>query len=260
MLKGSSSACGGITGSLLALVLLSSYVYAQEPEGLVLYFTFDVEEDDVVIDRSGTGNNGEVRGAPKWVTGKVGKALEFDAQDNYIEVPDSDSLKPDEITIAMWVNWAGGPLPAKPIQKYTYQEGGYLFKMENTETNMWIYDEGAQAHMYRAVPLPTPGEWTHLAATFDGKNQRGYVNGVKAEKSGNVDMPWEGPIGHVNVSLKIGAYGSDTFTGMIDEAAIYNRALSEEEILKIMEEGHAKLAVRPLGKLAVCWSHIKAGI
>ena len=226
----------------------------------VLYYTFDTEEDDVITDRSGTGNNGKIVGEPKWITGKIGKALQFDAKDNYIEVPDSESLKPDGITIAMWVNWSGGPLPAKPIQKYTYQQGGYLFKMENTETNMWIYDEAAQAHMYRAVPLPAPGEWTHLAVTFDGKNQRGYVNGVKAEQGGNVDMPWEGPIGHMDVPLYIGAYGSDTFTGMIDDVAIYNRALSEEEILGIMEEGHAKVAVRPLGKLAARWAYIKIGL
>lgn len=248
-----------IIGLFLVLALLPTYAHAEEPEGLVLYYTFDREEDDVITDLSGTGNNAKVKGQPKWVDGKIGNALEFNVQGDYLEVPDSDSLKSDEITIALWVNWTGDKLPAKPIQKYKYQVAGYVFKMENEETNMWIYDKGAQAHMYRAVPLPTPGEWTHLAVTFDGEMQRGYVNGVKARKGGAADMPWNDPIGHMNVSLKIGAYGSDTYTGMIDEVAIYNRALSEEEILRTMEGGHAVIAVHPLGKLATRWAHIKVG-
>ena len=123
---------------------------------------------------------------------------------------------------------------------------------------MWIYDASKQTHMYRATPLPTPGEWTHLAVTFDGEVQRGYVNGVKGEKGGNVDMFWAGPIGHVDVPLKIGASGSDTYTGLIDEIAIYSRALTEEEILEAMEQGHGFIAVHPSGKLPLCWGIIKA--
>ena len=175
-----------------------------------MYYTFDTEEDGEISDRSGTGNNAKIEGKPEWVAGKIGKALDFKVDGDKLVVPDSDSLKSEEITIALWVNWTGDALPAKPIQKYTYQQGGYVFKMEGEETNMWIYDELAQAHMYRAVPLPVPGEWAHLAVTFDGKNQRGYVNGVKAEKGGNVDMPWEGPIGHMDVPLIIGAHSGNT--------------------------------------------------
>jgi hypothetical protein len=132
--------------------------------------------------------------------------------------------------------------------------------MEGEETNMWIYDTAKAAHMYRAVPLPTPGEWTHLAVTFDGEVQRGYVNGIKGEKGGNVDMFWAGPIGHVNVPLQIGASGGDTFTGLIDEIAIYSRALSEEEILESMEIGHGTIAVQAIGKLPLCWGSIKADL
>lgn len=239
-------------GLILFAVFLATHAYAEEPEGLVLYYTFDTEQDDAIKDLSGTGNNAKIEGKPKWVAGKRGQAIEFKVEGDKLQVPDSDSLKPDEITITMWVNWTGDELPAKPIQKYTYQQGGYLFKMEGAETNMWIYDEGANAHMYRAKPLPIPGEWTHLAVTFDGEIQRGYVNGVKG-----VDMGWAGPIGHMAVPMIIGAHSGDTYTGMIDDLAIYSRALSEEEILITMEEGHAIVAVRPLDKLATRWAHIK---
>ena len=70
-------------------------------------------------------------------------------------------------------------------------------------------------------------------------------------------MAWAGPIGHADVPLIIGAHSGNTYTGMIDEVAIYSRALSEEEILRVMEEGHMALAVHPSGKLADCWARVK---
>ena len=244
-----------------AAVFPAISVHAGEPEGLVLYYTFDTDQKDNVTDFSGSGNNAAIKGQPEWVEGKMGKALNFELSGQYLEAPHSDSLTPDEITITMWVNWSGEKLPNTMIQKFTYQVGGYNFKMENSETNLWLYDELSNAHMYRSVPMPVPGEWTHLALTFDGKNQKGYVNGVKGEKGGNVDMPWDGPIGHVDAPLKIGAYSStNTFTGMLDEVAIYNRALAEEEILEVMENGHSMLkAVCPSGKLADTWGRRKMG-
>jgi len=228
-------------------------VHADIPEGLVLYYTFDTEEKGTITDLSGNGNNATIQGQPDWVTGKIGDALEFSASGQSLTVPDSETLNSDEITIALWVNWSGDILPNEMIQKFTYQSGGYLFKMENTETNLWFYDTGAVAHMYPARPQPVPGEWTHLAATFDGSIQRGYVNGVK----GN-DMPWAGPIGHANVSLNMGANSGMTFTGMLDEVAIYSKALTDEEILDTMEIGHVTdIAVRPMDKLTGTWGRLK---
>jgi hypothetical protein len=244
-------------GLFLIFMFLPVCAYAVDPEGLVLYYTFDTEDGKTITDLSGNGNNATIGGNPKWVAGVRGEALEFNTQGDELTVPDSDSLKPDVITIALWVNWTGDLLPAKPIQKYTYEAGGFVFKMENAETNMWIYDVDAGAHMYRAIPLPVPGEWTHLAATFDGEFQRGYVNGVVSRQDGGPDMAWNGPIGHVAVPLIIGAHSGDTYTGMIDEVAIYNRALSEEEILESIEKGHGVIAVRPLDKLTTCWARTK---
>ena len=46
---------------------------------------------------------------------------------------------------------------------------------------------------------------------------------------------------------------------MIDEVAVYNRALSEDELKKLMEEGlKGILAVRHPGKLTTTWGHVKA--
>ena len=48
------------------------------------------------------------------------------------------------------------------------------------------------------------------------------------------------------------------FEGIIDDVAIYNRALTEKEIRTDMEEGVLPLAVHPTEKLATTWGRIKA--
>ena len=48
------------------------------------------------------------------------------------------------------------------------------------------------------------------------------------------------------------------FEGIIDDVAIYNRALTENEIRTDMEEGVSPLAVQSTEKLATTWGNIKA--
>jgi|LGVD01.1.fsa_nt_gb hypothetical protein len=80
-----------LAGILLVLVLagLSAIVQAQSDDGLVAEWHFD----------EGSGNDGAIYGA-KWVEGKFGKALEFDGVDDYVKVPDDDSL--DVTTLFLW--------------------------------------------------------------------------------------------------------------------------------------------------------------
>jgi len=58
-----------------------------------------------------------------------------------------------------------------------------------------------------------------------------------------------------NQDLIIGKY-LNTFDGIIDEAALYNRALTEEEINQDMNKG-VIFAVPPAGKLTTTWASLK---
>lgn len=80
--------------------------------------------------------------------------------------------------------------------------------------------------------------WTHLAATYDGSALRLYTNGVLA-RSQNV----AGSIAYAANALSLGGNTSwgEYFTGTIDEASFYNRALSAPELAAIV-------SARQLGK------------
>ncbi|HEV2207334.1 MAG TPA: LamG domain-containing protein, partial [Verrucomicrobiae bacterium] len=83
------------------------------------------------------------------------------------------------------------------------------------------------------------GVWYHVAATYDGNQSILYVNGV-AEASATPGFPLD----YDTTPLFIGTTGTwspylNMFGGLIDEASIYNRALSAGEIAAIYNVGSA---------------------
>ena len=75
------------------------------------------------------------------------------------------------------------------------------------------------------------GSWTHVALTFDGAMLRLFVNGVQVSS-----RAISGSVQSVTNPLWIGGnqpYG-EFFHGLIDEARVYNRALSVAELQTVM--------------------------
>jgi len=96
-------------------------------------------------------------------------------------------------------------------------------------------------------------KWMHVAASYDG-DARIYVNGeeVVEIKKGQKLTPSEQPlrIGHRNGS-------SHYYNGLMDEVAVFSRALKLDELKLVMEGLEALLAVKPGGKLTTTWGRIK---
>jgi len=71
---------------------------------LVGLWHFDEGSGTTATDSSESGNTGTLINGPVWTTGKVGGALSFDGTDDYVSVPDSDSLDiTNQLTIDLWV-------------------------------------------------------------------------------------------------------------------------------------------------------------
>ena len=81
--------------------------------------------------------------------------------------------------------------------------------------------------MYTGLQMPT-NVWMHLAATFDGATFRFYTNGVLCGTG-------TGTLGTTNTDPMTNgsAGGCVGFPGLLDEVALYNRALSPVEIQAI---------------------------
>ncbi len=106
-----------------------------------------------------------------------------------------------------------------------------------------------------AGKVPMGKEWHHIAATYDGEEMIAYGNG---EPFGNNKASFKLSC-TTNVPLYVGG-GVDrpqyVFDGALDEVAVFNRALSQNEVKNAMDG--LKLSVGVAGHLTATWGRIKA--
>lgn len=107
---------------------------------------------------------------------------------------------------------------------------------------------GPRVSTHRTLAMNT---WQHLAVTYNGTNFVFYING-------NAVTSVAGSLGPANAeALKIGDSGTCSgFVGLIDEVALYNRALTTNEIQAIYNAGSTgkcqdapTIVVQPAGQI-----------
>jgi hypothetical protein len=212
------------------------------PSGLISWWPAEGNADDV----AGT-NNGTLVNGVSFAPGEVGRAFNFSRSgpDEYVQIPDSPSLEPVSVSLECWFeeNTAGGSgtlisksagsglLLAGTDSYKIWLEGGYLEGSVGHVNNRESAHQAAVIYGFNAVP----GVWYHAAYTFDNNAQIQtlYLNGVAvASNSPGLAISYD------SHPVLIGAdwfYDSPflPFNGEIDEASIYNRALTGAEVASI---------------------------
>lgn len=236
-----------------------------DPVGIWL---FDEATGTKAKDFSGKKNDGIIHDL-KWTKdSKFGSALVFEGKPGtWVEVPDSPSLDiTDEITLMAWVfpTMFTGEWQRLVVKTFVgdvapwmvygfYEQGG-----SNGRTGFIIsVDKGLEKRVGNGEPQLKLKDWNHLAAVYDGKEQRFYLNGevkAKGPASGKLDT------NDIPVSIGRNNVGNrEHYQGLMDEVAIFNKALTEKEIQKIIKDGLATFTgVEPVGKLSTTWGEIKA--
>ena len=247
--------------------LLSSIGQSIDDGSLVLYLAFDEGTGDTTQDQSGNGNDGTINGAEWTDGGRIGKALSFSFDDgDFVSVADSDSLDVTSITIEAWINSAEDLVPGSMTDAgivHKWNPGGYLLYMENMWGTSSAYLPHGNVYLRSGEHTEWKADvWYHLAVTYDENTGIGksYVNGVlksdvTEDGATREPMAVEGPLAVNDRELLVGKY-NNSFSGIIDEVAIYNRVLTEEEI-KLDMMG-VTTAVSPAGRLATRWAKIKS--
>lgn len=242
--------------------MLTSPGYARiDPQYVMGMWLFEID-GDVGRDSSENSNDGNVEGDPEWTEdGKFGGGLRFDAVDDVIKVP--MTVDYDEITVMVWAMEEGSPVRPRIVSNdhTDVSMKGFQLMYNTAGSGSWFdVGDGARrvgaSFAYRAEI----GEWYHFTGTYDGSTVMAYIDGqVMAEAGGLSD-----PIADSGIDVHIGTstYAfSDALKGVLDEVAIFNKALTESEIQEIMADGLEKatgiLAVAPAGKLASTWGSIK---
>ncbi len=201
-------------------------------DGLAGHWQMEEGSGTILLDSSLYGNDGTLYGDPGWVAGVDGLALDLDGAGDYALVPDDPSLDiTDEITLAMWVR----PRVVGPqylVKKATLSvTAGYELSFSSSGKVFTRFNQASSGNDYRIDSVssyPVDGTtWVHLAATYDGSDIRLYFNGVE-EASAAATFS----IAANTLALGIGAQsdGASQFNGSMDEARVYDRALTLTEI------------------------------
>ena len=206
-------------------------------DGLVGYWSFNEGKGTTVNDESGCGNDGTIHEAT-WTTGRDGNALNFDGMDDYVEIIDNDSLDlTTNISMCAWINASSFQYSGNPriICKYMHPYSGYSLNIDADDTDHNLLfefrDINSNWHGAHGVTSLNDEKWHHVVGTFDGITIKVYVDGVLENTVDNASFV----IKTNNDSLRFGQTPNvpenEIFKGIIDEVYIYNRSLSEEEIM-----------------------------
>ena len=219
-------------------------------EGLVSYWTFnDADMEGTTAKDIWGDNDGTLVGDPEVVEGKVGQALNFDGSDDYVEVPDDDSLQLwTSHTLEAWI-YQMESRSSRIIDKI----GAGTANGPHLDTHPGTTLRTCAGNCISTAVTYTLEEWHHVAVTFDEGDVKLYIDG-EVEGEGTVTSPLAGN----NLTLKVAAdsNGQNLFLGIIDEVRVYDRALSEDEIEQNMNaEGLA--VASSTDKLALTWGEIK---
>jgi len=244
------------------VALTPQNVRADLVEDAVGIWLLDEKSGTTVRDSSANGNHGEMRGGSgKWVKGKFGNALELNGTTEYAEVPDAPSLDlKEQVTMVCWFNWEGtgdgwqtffskGPMSGP-------NENWALFiNSPSRHTHFCKNAGGARDCFNSPVNAFEAKQWVHAAATYDGKIQITYLNGKEVAK-GNLSGKMVPNDNYLGIGFREGS--PHYWKGMLDDMAVFKRALSVDEVVGIMENGlDSLMAVHPDDKLADTWGKIK---
>ena len=222
-----------------------------DPDAALGIWFFDEGKGGTAKDASENGNDGEIVDA-EWVDGKFGKALKF-AGGGHVAVGDFADYD-DKVSIVALIKTPAAPAWSDIIVGPC---GDVILTLKDHKLNFAGQCAQPIPHNTWSKTLLNDDKWHQIAGTYDGKKVNVYVDG-ELEASNAAAGPFKtGP-------KYIGSRHDkqEAYTGLIDEIAFFNVALSENDVKAIAESGLSIAlgfaAVSPQSKLATAWAKLKS--
>ncbi|MFY0712800.1 choice-of-anchor D domain-containing protein [Seonamhaeicola sp. NFXS20] len=201
-----------------------------------LYANLDADNDGIIDDGSDADGDGIIDlfdtddaafGSPRDLNQKF--QLYFDGRNDYADEPTIIDNTWNEATLMSWIKID----PSSTGDQIIIGQDEFYIQL-NADKTLTVYADGNTLNY--STPLTT-NQWIHVAATFEcdcldtGFNL--YVNGVSTASA----TPSSGSFNADTSSFTIGRQpdtNSKYFHGSIDEVRVFNKALTENEIQKIV--------------------------
>jgi regulation of enolase protein 1 (concanavalin A-like superfamily) len=223
---------------LLSVLLIAGLCAGAWAE-LISYHPFDEGSGTTAADATGNGNDGTFNGDVEWVPGVKGTAVRLDTAGERVVLGEIDPTAANNaMTLAAWINWEGSG-------HASITHHGIFGKRQGWDPRTYVkwfwevqpdgdlqFRNGDTAVNAATALVPYANEWAHVAMTWDDGAVVQYINAVEIN-TGNITFRDTADATVVTIGC-VSATNNETFVGIIDEARIYDTALTPAEIDRAM--------------------------
>ena len=233
----------------------------------------------VVADSNGTNHAAFMRndGISHWIsasTAKLGGSLQLPGVNAYVNILSNANfnINTNELSFSTWARL--DQLPAQLATSfgsiYDSTTDCYVLYLDKANNELRFKITDANGHAARpgiAAAFLQTNQWLHIAAVYNGNAGSAgratiYLNGALLDTHvGNDSAPGSGltasvKSGQVASMGREGPTGGNYFSGMVDDFALWKRALTQTEIQKIFNGGQigqslGDLLIQPTNLLTI---------
>lgn len=214
-------------------------------DGLVALWSGDGD----ATDSSGNGVDGSLVNGATYGSGRFDQAFQLIGSADYVDFgsPASLVLSGTSFTISAWVNFSAGPNATSTqgiVQRYPYAGGAWGLVRTKSGDFWFMLDTASSGASWPPVRVvqstftPELDRWYHVAAIYDHNSgdARLYVDGSLDNTTSGAPITLHPGTSKVSVGDWYnynGTGGGSAIPGLVDEIAIYDRALSDSEVLTL---------------------------
>ncbi len=198
-------------------------------EDLLLYYSFDEPFRTSLTDLSGNHHHGKVHGVEYRPEGKCGAAGFFPGTDGFVCV---DNVHLETFTFTAWIKTSTSGVNNRRV--FLFDSGAESFFAVQGATGgdiefntiVWQEDEWEDEGVETDDMKVQKDNWTHVAVSFDGTRAGVYFDGRLIQMKELRRDGFTGTLYIGGIETHRGAF----WHGMIDEVAVFKRALFAAEI------------------------------
>ena len=228
---------------IIVSLMFAGQSYAEvDSESVLGIWLLDEGNGDIAEDASGNGNDGTIMGAPDWVNGQSGKALEFTGSSTYVDCGNAEAFNVEVFSVSFWYN-----LPSAQGWNHMISRGSHVASGTPGSVNWGVMMYSAEERIlfetfndtgWSGITADTTsGEWHHVVATYDGDTMQLYHDAVLASTTSGAGILLDPSRSFVIGARSDNGSAGGFYSGTIDEVGYFNTILTLEDIEEIMNNG-----------------------